>query len=84
MQLQEAFGWELLHALNQTYRNLPMDEQPFAQSAKLQEWIVRSSQQAGVNLQGFYQDWGFPISEQTSATIGALPAWDEKPMDRYD
>jgi hypothetical protein len=84
MQLQERFGWALLHELDQTYRDLPLEEQPFASDVKIQEWIVRSSRAAGMNLQGFYEDWGFPISDDTAAAIEDLPPWDDHPMNAFD
>jgi len=84
MQLQEAFGWSLLHELNKSYRNQPYIEQAWTSEQKVQEWIVRSSQAAGVNLTGLYDDWGFPITEQTKQAIGGLPMWTANPMDAYD
>jgi len=63
---------------------LPEADKPSTSYDKLQQWVVRSSNAAGVNLQGFYEDWGFPLSDETKQTIGVLPTWDANPMDAFD
>ncbi len=84
MQLQEAFGWKLLHDMNAYYRALAEQDKPKTTSQRIQLTIVQSSQYAGVDLSGFYEDWGFPLSAATKQTTGMLPAWNANPMDIYD
>ena len=84
LQLQEAFGWELFHTLAKEYRGLSDAETPVTEEARLQEWLLRISKTAGVNLVPFYLDWGFPIDPAIQSELSLLPAWDLNPMDPYD
>lgn len=79
-QLREGFGWELFQRLNAEYLALADAERPADEAARIQRWVVRSSQLAGRNLAPFYAAWGFPVTEGTRALTAALPAWAEDPM----
>ena len=84
LQLQEAFGWEFLHDMNSEYRGVEVNEIPFTENGKIQEWIIRSSKAVNFRLDGFYEDWGFPIEETTRSAVETLPAWIGNPMDVFD
>jgi hypothetical protein len=84
MQLIEGFGWDLIHHLNRQYRALAAGQIPYLSHDKIQAWVIASSLQAGVSLEQFYLDWGFPINTETSQAIIHLPDWEENPMSLFD
>ncbi len=80
LQLQEEFGWELLTTLFQEYRALPEVERPTDDDQRIQEWVIRSSRAAEMDLTDFYNAWAFPISDATRTAVGDLPMWTDHPM----
>ncbi|MBL8601188.1 MAG: hypothetical protein JNK72_04635 [Myxococcales bacterium] len=80
VQLQQGFGWSLFTRLNQEYMTLAESERPANESARIQRWVVRSSQLANRNLAPFYALWGWPLTDATRSATANLPAWAENPM----
>ena len=80
LQLQEEFGWELFTELFQEYRAIPAANRPGDDDARIQEWVVRSSRAAGMDLTAFYEAWSFPMSETTYAAVEDLEPWVDHPM----
>jgi hypothetical protein len=80
LQLQEAFGWELFTEVQAVYLAMPEGERPYDDQDKIDRFVLESSYVAGFDLTDFYDAWGFPISDSTRATLGALPMWTEHPM----
>ncbi len=83
LQLEEGFGWPLFTTLFAEYRALAAADRPADDAARVQQWIVRSSQASGRNLGDFYAMWGFPMTDATRSAIASLPAWTANPMARY-
>ncbi len=75
VQLQQAFGWELYEDVFAEYRALPEAERPKTDDEKRDQWLVRTSRTAGVNLGPFFVAWGVPTSEEARASVSELPAW---------
>ena len=80
LQLQEAFGWEIFMKLNAKYRDLPYNKKPKSDNEKIQHFIVNTSNITKTNLINFYEDWGFPIDDNTIKALSALPKWKNNPM----
>ena len=80
LQLQEAFGWSLYTTLFEEYRGLSESERAVNDDERIQQWIVRSSIAAGLDLTPFYAAWDFPITRETASTLSRLPAWTRHPM----
>ncbi len=78
LQLQEAFGWQLLTDLMTEYRELR--DVPRDDPQRIDTWVVRSSTHAGVNLGPFYVAWGLPVSQAALDVVAELPAWADDPM----
>ncbi len=78
LQLQEAFGWELYEEVFADYREATSS--PSTDTERIDEWVLRTSQAAGVDLGPFYLAWGFPVSSDILDEVALLPAWDEDPM----
>ena len=51
---------------------------------RIDTWVEQTSLVSGVNLVPFYEDWGFPISENTKNNLTDLPVWTENPMNTFD
>ena len=77
LQLQEAFGWSFYTTIFTQYRGI---SNPGTDSARIDEWVRRSSTVASKNLGPFYQAWGFPVTQSVLDEIENLPAWAEDPM----
>ncbi|MFT4704564.1 MAG: hypothetical protein ACI81R_002269 [Bradymonadia bacterium] len=80
LQLQEEFGWAFFTNLFVEYRALTDAESPSGNDERIQQWIVRSSIEAGMDLTAFYAAWDFPIDAATYTAVSALPAWTTHPM----
>jgi len=80
LQLKEAFGWNLFTELFTQYRSIPTDQMPSTTQQKIDEWVLRSSRVANVDLGPFYQAWGFPVSRHVLQEVGKLATWAEDPM----
>ena len=80
LQLQTAFGWQFYQDLFAEYLDIPNARAPRETQDRIDEWIIRSSQRAGVNLIPFYTAWGLPISDRVNNSIGDLAEWLEDPM----
>ncbi len=80
LQLQSAFGWQFYQDLFVDYLDIPNSDAPTEDADRIDEWLVRSSQRAGVNLAPFYESWGFAISARVSDAVSDLPEWLENPM----
>ena len=80
LQLQEEFGWELFTELFHEYRAIPDANRPADDNARIQEWVVRSSRTAGMDLTAFYEAWSFPMSDATYAAVEELDPWTDHPM----
>lgn len=80
LQLQEAFGWDLYTSLFAEYRGLDDGERATNDSERIQQWIVRSSLAAELDLTPFYEAWDFPIDASTYDAVDGLPTWDAHPM----
>jgi hypothetical protein len=59
---------------------IPDAEAPYEDADRINEWVVRSSRRAGVDLGPFYEAWGLPMSEAARAEMATLPEWAENPM----
>ena len=78
LQLKEQFGWPFFTKLFVEYRGLAGgSEAPVGDDDKIQQWVWRSSRAAERDLRGFYQAWGWPLTDDTNAKVAAfqLPAW---------
>ncbi|KAG2426364.1 hypothetical protein HXX76_013121 [Chlamydomonas incerta] len=84
LQLMEGFGWNFYTRLYAAYRAMNPNYTSDT-AARVQLFIVTTSQVANRNLVPFYQTWGFPITDATRAnmTALALPEWVENPMKIY-
>jgi hypothetical protein len=82
LQLRELFGWVFFTELFTEYRGLEGAERPVGGEERVQQWVWRSSRAAGRDLRGFYEAWGWPLTNATSAKVAAmkLPAWTDHPM----
>ena len=80
LQLQEAFGWDFYQDLFADYAADPAGTVPDNDQARIDTWVLRSSQRAGVNLGPFYLAWGFPVSQAVLTQVSTLPAWTADPM----
>nr|XP_032634577.1 TRPM8 channel-associated factor 2-like isoform X2 [Chelonoidis abingdonii] len=81
LQLQEGFGWEpfiLLFSDYQKMSNIPKDN-----PSKMNLWAEKFSRQVNKNLAPFFLAWGWPIKEDVSLELAALPNWEENPMKLY-
>ncbi|KAG2430925.1 hypothetical protein HXX76_009897 [Chlamydomonas incerta] len=79
LQLQEGFGWAFFSRLYAAYRAMTPSYN-WDYWARVQLFIVTSSQAANRNLVPFYTTWGFPIENATRAAVSALPEWVENPV----
>lgn len=62
-------------------RNRPLAERPAnTDFARYQQWIIDTSNVAGMNLVPFYRDFGFPIANTTETALSDLPAWIDYPV----
>ena len=80
LQLKEAFGWELFQNLFSEYRGLEPQEIPADDTARINEWVRRSSWITGKDLGPFYVAWGLPVDQWVLDEIASLPPWLENPM----
>ncbi len=83
LQLQEAFGWALFTQLFQEYRLIPFEQIPRLAQARIDQWVLRSSRAAGVDLGPFYETWGLSVSPAILAQTAELPEWAEDPMAEF-
>ncbi len=77
--VRDEFGWDPILTVIADLRALPGDEQPEDGAAKLHEWIVRLSAEAGVDVVGLFQAWRFPIDEATLEATEGLTEWTQWP-----
>jgi hypothetical protein len=80
LQLQEAFGWQFFMDLNAQYLADAPGSGPSDDQGRIDRFVLRTSQLAGVDLGPFYVAWGFPVSASVLATIDPLPDWADDPM----
>lgn len=80
LQVQEAFGWEPLIAVQERYLTDAPADAPASDQAKADRWIVRLSEATGRDLTAFHAAWGFTITQDVAAAVAHLPAWDDHPM----
>ena len=75
VQLKNEFGWEPFIRAISEYRKASPDELPRNDQEKRDQWMVRLSRNAGVNLGPFFEKWGVPTSQQARDSIKDLPEW---------
>ncbi|MCB9683205.1 MAG: hypothetical protein H6733_17195 [Alphaproteobacteria bacterium] len=80
LQLQEAFGWTLFEDLNALYLADAPGAVANTDQARIDTFVRRTSQLAGVDLGPFYTAWGLPVSAAVLTEISALPVWADDPM----
>ncbi|MEC7946341.1 MAG: M60 family metallopeptidase [Myxococcota bacterium] len=80
LQLQEAFGWEPMIAMQQRYLDDSPDEAPSTDQARIDRWAVRMSDETGRDLQDFLGAWGVPLSDDARAAMSMHEAWLDHPM----
>ena len=80
LQLQEAFGWDLLIDVFTEYRELDDADRPAGNHERIQQWVIRTSNAAGRDLTDFYDAWSFPMDDATRAAVAGLPDWADHPM----
>lgn len=80
LQLQEAFGWEPLIAVQQQYLADDPADDPTTQAGVIDRWVQRSSEATGRDLGAFYLAWGWPVQPSTLAAVDHLPDWTDHPM----
>ncbi|MFT4623425.1 MAG: hypothetical protein ACI8PZ_002081 [Myxococcota bacterium] len=79
LQLQEAFGWGFYTGVFERYHALPV--QPSGDDAVIDEWVVQTSLEAGLDLTGFYAAWGMPFTGAAVDRVAHLPPWVGHPME---
>lgn len=79
VQLADGFGWE---AYKHVYGSYELDNAnhpenlPSGNQEKMEQWLVRFSNQVGYDLSEFMIDtWGFPIAPERVAQVSHLPSW---------
>jgi hypothetical protein len=80
LQLQEAFGWQFFIDLNALYLADAPGSGPSDDQGRIDRFVLRTSQLAGVDLGPFYVAWGFPVSASVLTTVDPLPDWANDPM----
>lgn len=80
LQFQERFGWQPYIDLHAEYQQIPDAERPRTEDEMVQQWIIRSSRAAGLDLTDFYESWSLPVSAETRAAVDDLLPWDNHPM----
>ncbi len=84
LQLKERFGWDFYKTLFTLYRSLDDHEIPYTDQARIDLWVIKSSEVAGYDLSEFYLAWGLPITPSAIEEVQHLPDWDDHPMLDYD
>ena len=80
LQIQEAFGWEPLIAVQQQYLADAPSDDPGTDQGRIDRWATRMSDATERDLGDFLDAWGVPLSSSTRAAMAAHPAWDDHPM----
>jgi hypothetical protein len=80
LMIQEEFGWEPFETLATRYQAQPAGERPNSDDARIQQWVIWSSEAVARDLSPFYEAWGFPLSSTTRAATSAFPPWSDHPL----
>ncbi len=80
LQLQEAFGWAPLVAVQEAYLADDPGADPGTDQGRIDRWAVRMSVATGRDLTPFLDAWGMPLSASVQADVAHLPAWTDHPM----
>lgn len=83
LQLKERFGWDFYKTIFPLYRELSEAETPTTDQARIDLWVIKSSEVAQHDLSEFYLAWGFPITQNALDAVAHFPDWDDHPMLDY-
>ncbi len=76
LELQEAFGWEPYQDIFADYLTLEDAQRPADNDiARIDAWLVRTSERVGHDLGPFFQAWALPASSAALARVDGLPDW---------
>jgi len=78
-QLADGFGWDTYRAVFQTYHDDLLNNPsalPTNNQERKDQWFLRWSQTAGVNMKKFMVDqWGLTVSQSALDQVAGLPDW---------
>ena len=80
LQIQEAFGWAPLIAVQEQYLADAPGDDPGTDQGRIDRWATRMSDATGRDLGGFLDAWGVPLGSGARASMAAHPAWTDHPM----
>ena len=80
LQLQEAFGWEPIVAVQEAYLADDPGDDPGTDQGRIDRWAVRMSEATGRDLTDFLDSWGMPLGAAARAEMALYPAWTDHPM----
>ena len=79
LQLKEAFGWEIYPRIFSEYRAMG-SAKPTTDQARIDTWVLVTSDIIGLDLTDFYLAWGFPLSSYVPDQLAQLQDWVDHPL----
>lgn len=78
--LIKAHGWEPLRATLRSYKDKPARKSGDTTVPTLQnEFVIRYGHNAKVDVSGFFENLGYPVTDETRAALKAYPAFNYVP-----
>ena len=68
-QLQIAYGWNLYTKLHSSVRDMPQAQLPQNDQARIDLFVVKTSELSGNNLLEFFDRWGLKYSDAAKAKV---------------
>ena len=80
IQLIDGFGWDVVKKYFDSYNDSSFGALPANDDEKRDQFMVRYSKIANVNLGPFFDAWGIPVSSSAKESIAKLGPWMPKHM----
>lgn len=77
VMLQKEFGWQPFKNIFSDYEDLPKTEHPKTDQERMDQWMVRFSNEVEMDLSPFFTSWGFSLSEKAVQAVSEYQPWND-------
>lgn len=81
VMLQKEFGWQPFKNIFSDYEDMRSSELPKTNQERMDQWMIRFSNEVERDLSSFFLAWGFPLSEHAIESVSHLNVWNAPEVD---
>ncbi len=74
-QLQLEFGWDPFKKIFADYQKLPNAKKPKTDQERMDQWLIRFSNEVNRDLGPFFKTWGMPLTDSAVKQVKGKKVW---------